>query len=120
MMVYVVEWMQRLPKPVSNMAVTMQKALNCFGDLIRRLTRRLMKEAGASRYTKIAGHTNSNHTPIIFDNVLDNNLMLMHSISLCAGYYLYLYKKAGYIWPLLLIFTQGNVGWRRVQERKLN
>lgn len=114
----IVEWMHKIAKASEHSygSRRMQKALNCLGYPIgRRLTRRLMKEAGVQvRYKKkYKVTTNSNHTLPIFDNVLDRqfdvdapNLAYVQDIT-------YIWTQEGWLYLAVVIdlYSRKVVGW---------
>jgi putative transposase len=113
-----IEWMHKIAKEsgYSYGSRRMKKALNCLGYPVgRRLTRRLMKEAGIQvRYKKkYKVTTNSNHKQPVFENVLDRQFDVAVPDRAYAQDITYIWTQEGWLYLAVVIdlCSRKVVGW---------
>ncbi len=112
------EWMHKIANAsdYSYGSRRMRKALNCLGYPVgRRLTQRLMKEAGVQvRYKKkYKVTTNSQHKLPVFDNVLDRQFDVDSPDAAYVQDITYIWTQEGWLYlaVVLDLFSRRVVGW---------
>jgi putative transposase len=113
-----IEWMHKIAEEsgYSYGSRRMKKALNCLGYPVgRRLTRRLMKEAGIQvRYKKkYKVTTNSSHKQPVFENVLDRQFDITVPDTAYVQDITYIWTQEGWLYLAVVIdlCSRKVVGW---------